>query len=597
MPVHKKLVKTAIIISVLVVIFIILLSFANIFIENRIKKALETYINTTPDRLYDYEYESINIDIAGGDARLTGVRVIPRANALDSLEQNKLRTLLYLDIGELLLDDLGIFGLLFNKSVNIDLLELDDVKIRNITNHEVPPKPSSIVVRDIFAKDVRDVFIDEFSIRNASATMETAHSSDSIFLDLDSVNLTVEEIFVDENTVEMIQPFTYEKIAFFIKRISGGMVEGYNISADSFLIDTERSVVNVHNFNFIPKQFDIKDTIKQFTRNAFLVKVREILLAHVDFEGCSRDGLMKIGHIFINEPSITVSMDRHWPKPMYERPLPAKNIRSIPVPVKIDTLTASNGYVFYKEIYTGGKPPLEIYFENLFASGFNITNDTLSLKEDPNFRLYANTKILGAGYITLESKFPVLSPTDTFMMKVKMDSMDIDVLDPIMEGQLKADLQGKINLLAMDFGADKSGSSGTLELDYSGLKLEFYKLKTNKKGQEVKHQKFINVLVNPLIKSNNNKGTPNFRTGEINYERPPHMSFFSILWQSLKGGLITTLMPDKKSAEARQKAKIEKKQIKEEIKGTGRQGKESQKNQPAKKKPKQQKKPATQNSQ
>ncbi len=591
---RKNYTRIAIILSAITVILILLVYSANMIIENRVKKALKNYIDTTPDRLYDYEYESIDINIAGADATLRGVRIIPRQNAIDSLQQNKLRTLLYLDIGELLLDDLGLFDLLFNKSVDIDLLELDDVEVRNVTNHEVPPTPSSVVVRDIFAENVRDVFIDELSINNASVILEIAHSSDSIFLDLDSVNISVDEIFIDKSTVEKLQPFTYEKIALFVKQISGGMVEGYDISADSLTIDTDRSLIDVCNFSFMPKQFNIEDTTKQFTRNAFMVKVNDVMLSPVDFKGWVEDGFMRIGHIFIDEPSITVSMDRHWPKPMYERLLPANNIRSIPIPVMIDTLTVSKGYVFYKEIYTDGKLPLEIFFTNMHASGFNITNDSTLLKEKPLFRLYANADVLGEGHLKLDARFPILSPTDSFMMKVTMDTLDVNVLDPIMEGQLKANLEGKINSLMMDFGADKFASSGTLELDYSGLKLEFFKLKTNKKGQEVKHQKFINVLVNPLIKSNNIKDTPGFRTGEINYERPLHMSFFSILWQSLKSGLVTTLMPEKKSAQAKEKAKVEKKQVKEERKEVGKQEKGSQKAQPTTKKQKQKKNPSLQ---
>ena len=558
MAIKKPLRKLAVIALVVVVLIFILLPIVNTILENRVKKALETYINTTPGRLYDYEYESVSIDIGGGDAVVRGVKVIPRPNALDSLDKDKLRTVIYLDIGAVILDDIGVPGLLLSKTVDIGLFELDDAKIRYIVNKDVPPGPSSPVVRDIFAKTIKEIGIHEISINNAYATIENVHTPDSIFLRLDSVDLKVKEVMVDKSTVEKVQPFTYENITLFIDRISGDMVHGYDISADSLMADTGKEEIVLRNLNFIPEKFDIKDTTKQFVRNVFLIKAKELRLSQADFVGWQLDTMVRIGHVFVEKPSIIVSMDRHWPKPVHERPLPAKSIRSIPIPLKIDSLTARDGYIFYKEIFTDGKPPLEIYFEDVFAIGSNITNDTLSLSDNPVFSMSGHSKVLGAGLLSFKAKFPVLSPSDTFMMKVKLNAMGLRVLDPIMEGQLKANIKGKLNSMEMDFGADKHRSAGTLAFDYEGLKVEFFRKKTNKAGEGVKRQKFINIIVNPLVRSNNTRGAPNFKTGEIFYERPPDMSFYSILWQSLKSGMASTLMPG--SGESKEKKAMQKKE-------------------------------------
>jgi len=538
----------AIIIVVLFVAGFLVISL-NAFLENKVKTTLQSYINTSPDRPYDYSYNDISIKLLRGNNYLTEVKITPRSNAIGSLVGQKSRFIIDAQIDTLALQGLSIFQLLVNGSVDIDKILVDNVHFRYFFNPEYT-SPDSVekrvfVLKDVFSENLNNVRIKQIELREISAYVNDINDKDTVFLSFDSANMVWNDIYTDVTIMKNIQPFTYSSLELSAKNFIGNMIKDQTIQVKSVSLSTTKKELNFTGVHFSPITFDLNDTTKQIMRSINAIDLEELVISGINFDSWQTDKRLEIHKIFVKNPDVKVSMDHHWPKPMYERLYLSARIRGIPFPIIIDTIYATGGKVFYRELFNDGKPPLQLFFTDATITYKNVCNDTVLLAQNPDITVDVNAMFLGRGMISASIVNPVLDSLNTLYMKLKIESMPLSAFNPILEGQVKANLSGDLNTLAMNFKADRYSSKGDFVFDYSNLKVELFKEKETKEGLKIKKNWLLNTLVNPIIRSNNNLSQDNFNKGAIDYQRPPDISFYGMVWQCLKSGMITTMIPSK----------------------------------------------------
>jgi hypothetical protein len=539
---------TAILILIIVIVGVLFISLSGV-LEKRVKARLQSYINTSADSPYDYSFNNISIQLLLGNAYLTEVKIIPRPTAIGSLVSQKTQFIIDAQIDTLALRGLSIFQLLANGSIDVSQILVDNVHFRYFFNRDYTSPDSvekrAFVLKDVFSENLKTVKIGEIQLRDISAYMNDIHVKDTIFLSFDSANMVWKDIYSDAAIIKNLQPFTYSWLQMSAKNFIGNMIKDHTIRVRSFSLNTAQEEINFTGVHFGPVTFNLNDTSKQIIRSINAIDLEELLISGINFDSWQVDKRLEIQKIYAKNPDVKVSMDQRWAKPMYERPYLSSRVRSIPFPINIDTIYATGGKVYYRELFGEGKPPLELFFTDATTTYLNVCNDTAILAENPELTVEINAMFLDKGKISTTIVYPVLDSLSTLFMKLKIDSMPLSTFNPILEGQMKANLTGDINTIAMNFRADRYGSKGDFVFDYSNLKVQLFKEKETKDGVKIKKNWLVNTLVNPLIRSNNNLSQESFNKGVIDYQRPPDVSFFGMVWQSLKGGMVTTMMPSK----------------------------------------------------
>ncbi len=554
-----------IIILILLFVGVLFISLSGL-LEKRVKTKLQSYINTSPNSPYDYSFNNIRIQLLLGNAYLTEVKIIPRPTAIGNLVSQKTQFIIDAQIDTLALRGLSIFQLLTNGSIDISQILVDNVQFRYFFNRDYT-SPNSVekrafVLKDVFSENLKTVKIGEIQLRDISAYMNDIHDKDTIFLSFDSANMIWKDIYTDDAIIKYLQPFTYSWLQMSAKNFIGNMIKDHTIRVKSFSLNTAREEINFTGVHFGPVIFDLNDTSKQIIRSINAIDLEELLISGINFDSWQEDKRLEIQKIYAKNPDVKVSMDQHWLKPMHERTFLSAKVRSVPFPINIDTIYATGGKVYYRELFNNGKPPLELFFTDAKTTYLNICNDTAILADTPDMTVDVSARLLGAGKLTTTIVYPVLDSLSTVFMQLKIDSMPLSTFNPILEGQVKANLSGDINTIAMNFVADKYGSKGDFVFDYSNLKVELFKEKKTKEGIKIKKNWILNTLVNPVIRSNNNLSQGNFNKGVIDYQRPLDISFFGMVWQSLKGGMLTTLIPSKNPEKKNKKKEKEEKEEK-----------------------------------
>lgn len=548
----------------ILVLLVFLFALVNPYLEKRVKATLQTYINTSPDRPYDYDYQSMNVQVLRGNIWLKGVQIKPRPGIADKLDQNKVAFIIDAETDSVALTGLSIYQLLVKGAVKIDRILVSDVQFRYLSNslYQNPDttKKEPFVLKDVFSDNLKQVTIGSFELRNINVFMDDIKTPDSLFVRFDSGRMVWRDIYTDTTIMGGLQPFTYSSLTLSARHFEGHMVKDHNIQVDSFSLSTADARIALHGVDFAPLGFSFASKAKQPMRSVNAIAATDVVLTGLNFDRWMEHGRLDVRHIHANKPIVKVSMDHRWPKPMFERIFLSQRVRSIPIPIKIDTITADGGSIYYREIFNDGKPPLEITFSEARVEVINVCNDPKVLADHPDLVFTAAAKLLNSGQLVVRTVFPILDTLNSFDARIKIGSMPLTAFNPILEDQLKARLSGQMNTLAMKFNANKYGAWGDFIFDYSGLKMQFYKEKETKSGTKEKKNWLINSLVNPVLRTDNNRSSPNFKSGFIDYDRPLDVSFFGLVWQSIKDGMVSTLVPGKsEKAEMKRQAKEAKK--------------------------------------
>jgi hypothetical protein len=132
------------------------------------------------------------------------------------------------------------------------------------------------------------------------------------------------------------------------------------------------------------------------------------------------------------------------------------------------------------------------------------------------------------------------------------------VLEPMMGVKVSG---GTVNKIGFYFTANDTLSIGTLDADYSGIKIDV--LNTNPAKTKNLKKGFMSLAANTVVKSNNSKKQTNYLQGIINTPRVQAKDVWPYLWHSLQSGLVSTLAPftnDKATKEQQKKLQKESRQ-------------------------------------
>jgi len=559
------------IILILIAAYFIVDIFGGYAIETIIKNKLHSYINNTPDRLYDISYRTINISIADRAVRLGKISIMPRMNAIDSMKKNKVSMLVSFKADTFYFDGLSFFKMIVFNKIKLENIVSNNPVIKMYFNPKAPEMPKeSGISANIINEKLKHANIKYFKIENGNLYIIRIPSKDSIWFRINSSHLLVKDIQIWPKA-DIVNKVKYESLDFTSNTLYGGFVKNYDIKADSISINSKERSLHVSNFSFMPKT-PVKSYKKiQFARDVFFVNSGDIIFKEMDFHGKKYFNGFHTSYAELDGFSIKVSTDKRLPKNMNRKPLIGEMIKKVPIPIYIDTLAVKNNEITYNEIVSADKIPLHVFFTKADLKISNITNIPDFIKKEPELKIAGGAKFLDAGDLNIDIRVPLNSKEDKMIVSGHLGPTHIEPINKMLEGPLSVRFtSGRINSVDMNFIANTSHASGKLMLDYSDLTIQLFKDKeTASKGVKEKHKWFINAIANGIIKKNNNKDSTKFVTGIIDYERPKDIGIPGYLFRSIKSGLISTFKPGtrrKAVKEVNQEKREELKEEKQEIK-------------------------------
>ena len=294
----------------------------------------------------------------------------------------------------------------------------------------------------------------------------------------------------------------------------------------------------------------------EFTaRNKFETDRVEGRFSQISFFDFSAADFIKSGNltstfIEIGELELNVFRDkrkefRHVKKPTFQ-----DLIANYPGNLNIDSIGILSGNIVYSEHAEKATEKGSVSFNEIDATIYKITNDTIYKTEKAYFELKANALLMGKGKVAVLLKARIFDNQNTFAINGTLSEMDASELNPVLEKSAFLTItSGKINTMNFSFSANNTKATGNLKLLYQGLHFDVVNKQTGETDAIAEQVK--SLIANIVVMESNPMPQEEVRPGIIEYKRDPERFLFNYVVKSLTTGIKTSITKDSKKSKNR----------------------------------------------
>jgi hypothetical protein len=455
---------------------------------------------------------------------LTGVAAAPEAVAVteeDSipLAPVDLDTLLYHAVAAWLPDEI--------RQARIDLIAFDHASILSTTerNHAVTKDSIGNI-----ALEIRGLGLDSLKRRvfetvsvDVPLALHVSGTADSVQVDTVGVRLDGHDTLLTVRRVRST-PANPEKSALYAEGIRRSNGE------QKFTLDT---------LNFGPRINDA-GWLRRGTKRRSRIRLN---LGSLQVDGGQlRRALgerVEVRRIGVGSLSLDVLADRRFPKtPPKPRQMWPQRLAGVDWAVRIDTVSVQHGKVQYGEINAGRPEVAQLYFSDINALLTNVGNaEGYGGKTAPRAVLDAKAKLMGKGDVHAHMEIPQTPKGFTTTVKGSLGTFAAKELNPMLLLAAGVTLKsGRIDNADFDFKVEKGVSAGRFSTTFDSLSLDIVNRVSQKRGLK---EKLMGKVANAMVRNSNQPGEKSYRPEvPIKYELKPSDSFWGMIWQSVKAGLM-----------------------------------------------------------
>lgn len=555
----------------LILILVVLGFSLNRVVEHLANNNIEYLLDQNdPTRLYDYQFNKIKLDIWAGDLEIDEVSVKPRKAAVDSLKrigQSK-RFLLEGQLNDIRLKGLDIIRLLTEKEVSIDSFIVMNPVIKLLVDPSVKPDTSGPALsKDLLSKKITYGSINYLLLNNAKIRWINSSEDSSSYFSCDSVSLLVKDLYTDSLLMKSNQTIKFTEALFKGRNFDLNFIKDARLTAKGIDFSFSKNLL-------VLNQVIFKNTgdKQEFTRELkyekawYNLKIETLELTSKDIAHWGYIDYLKIDKVRMIDPVIVVYKDKRIKDgPFHVKPLPAKAIRDIKLPLLIETIEVKNGTATYEEIAEKGKLPGRIYFNKINLTAHNFTNVKEVLQSNPSFTVIGSTDFLNRSPLTLKLEFPILDPREKFYAQGTIKHVKATDLNNIVGNMAYAEFkEGDIRTVSFHMIGDEEHSTGIIDAHYTDLKITLLDTGSVNHHRHHMEKKLMGLLANAVVRTNNEPGTNHYIQGKIDLVRPKNKFVLNYIWNSIKVGLISIAVDQRLSKKLveKQNEKIKEKEKK-----------------------------------
>jgi hypothetical protein len=594
----KKLLKW--IAGSLIALLVIVVT-ASIYIAAKWKPFLTDKIKTgiyeASDHLYNIDFTDLNLNVLTGTIALDSVRLYPDTSVFHALRKKDVAPvhLFEIKLAKLKLTRISILEAYFKKRINMNAIILDKPSI-NMLRFNVKAQPDTTkTATNLYqriSKSLESVHIRSIKVLNADFDYIRGETG-TVLNAVKKLNVSVTDVLIDSVSQHDKERFYYSKdVAFeLIGYESVSKDKMYTIKVDTLSGFANAGDIRMKGFQMIPMYPDLQFSRKYKTqRDRYDLKFPTIAFSGLDLERFNVEGRLYVEALTIASAKVKIFMNRELPpsKENKSRNFPHIALQRVELPLIIDTVNLKNVDVAYTEYNPIAQERGTVNIDNLTGTLKNVTNDSLQKSKNAFMAADLKAKIIKAADLDAHLRFNLNAKDGAFTFRGNIGPMNMPALNPLASalGLVKIET-GNIQKVDFDIKGNAVGSTGSLKMQYSNLKVQL--LKEGEDGEAPKKKGLLSFLANKLvIKDSNPEKGEALRVAPVQFTRSPSQSFFSLLWKSVFSGIRETVgigfIKPKSAAKSHEKIEEKLEERKEERKEKRKKKREERKKARAEKK-------------
>lgn len=409
-----------------------------------------------------------------------------------------------------------------NKKLNLDI---KDVLVENangtINAGENKPKKST------GSGILQSVIIRKISLKNSNLTYDKGKQP----LAFHDLNATVNGIEIGPKANDNGLAFTI-KDYFLTTRNLAYKTQFYNISLG--LLKLNKNRVQINNFAMKPlvsrSQFIKMIPVE---RDLYDLKASQVT-AEGEWDLFSEHKFINASHVVVQSADANIFRSKIPKDDPKIKALYSKMLRSIKIPMNINTLDLKNSVLVYEEDTPESMGPGKLTFSNFNMNVKNL-NSAKAKGKPTKVDININCSFMNLSPLSVNWGFDVADQHDSFTISGKTSNLPANGINPFIRPYLHVTAtSGTIQEMVFNFKGNPAGLHGIFNLKHKDLKIAVL----NKNNHEKKG--FLTAVANVFLKSNSGNYPESVMVENV--ERDPTKSFFNLFWKGIEQGLKKTLI-------------------------------------------------------
>lgn len=260
--------------------------------------------------------------------------------------------------------------------------------------------------------------------------------------------------------------------------------------------------------------------------------------------------------IIIHSPDIYIFRDKRVPSKYKYVALPATLLREMKFPFTIPEISIDDGKVIYEETEKKTGKNITVPFNHLSATLRHMSSDPLYLLQQPEMLIEAKASLFDSVKTNITYTANTLNPNNVFTVEGILQTFSATLLNKcITPATLVMIDNGMVNRIHFKFTGNETVAKGTMNMDYSNLKLTILKKDKGDDKAGLKKSESKTFLANLFVRNKDKKekddnlknillNTPaaNHYSGKIHFERRKDRSIFNYWWNSFKSGIASSVL-------------------------------------------------------
>ncbi len=310
----------------------------------------------------------------------------------------------------------------------------------------------------------------------------------------------------------------------------------YRVQAQDLTLTNKHNALYINRLSILPTVTDKARTrLQTIQTELYQTHVLGVSAQGIDLSSFLQDQAIRAQSVTMDSLWVDIYADRRLPRSASRRRrMPAEQLRSVKIPVSIDTLNLLRSAVFYREKVIRAQDEGELFITDINAQFQGIR--TRPQAQDSLY-LTLKSKLMGLGKTDMHLALALNTPNLSAKIIGNMGEMKADFMNQFLEKTKHVQIRkGKIQSVHFWLAMQDSVATGELEAGYKHLRVDVLSAK-----KENKKRGFISFLANIFIKNNNNLKKNRHKTGDIMYIRPQNEGFMRFLWRAVVVGIRKTL--------------------------------------------------------
>ena len=417
----------------------------------------------------------------------------------------------------------------------------------------------------------QDIIIDEVTISDSHIAgkfpfREKAGSAKVSPLNIRIDRLIFEKLFLDLKSDSTAQAFIIRngflnfqslEVGIFdtlspaiIKQFDFNAQELKTVSADSMYTMTVLKInysatskaLTISSFAIQPNytEYEFADR-HQFESDRFEAEFSQVSVQGFSAGDYIKSGNLTSSYLEIGKIKMEAFRDKRKEFRHVNKPMLQEVICTFPGTINIDSACILNGSVTYTEHAEEANEAGMIWFDELKACIYNISNDTVYKTREAYLEIKAEAMLMGKGKANIYFKGRIFDSENTFTVNGTLSGMEVMEMNPILEkNAFVYATAGKVESMDFSITADKNGAAGKMKMIYKGLDLTI-KNKDTDDTTALKEQ-IISLIANMKVMDSNPMPGEEVRIGIIDYERDPEKFLFNYIVKSIMSGIKSSLV-------------------------------------------------------